>query len=108
MKHLIISIVVILALFEISSLIWSSKRQPPSAAFTKLLDSPQYRFTNPYENGYDYLLGFAADVSLDPAKVGHEIWLETTAAPGARDFNYDKPGRSEQQIQLPMEQVFPF
>jgi hypothetical protein len=59
------------------------------------LDSPQYRFTNPYENGYDYLLGFAADVSLDPAKVGHEIWLETTAAPGARDFNYDKPGRSE-------------
>ena len=90
------------------ALFWSSKRQPPSVAFTKLLDSPQNRFTNPYENGYDFLLDFAADVSLDPAKVGHEIWLETTAAPGARDFNYDKPGRSELQIQLPMEQVFPF
>jgi hypothetical protein len=59
------------------------------------LDSPQYRLTNPYENGYYYLLGFAAGASLDPAKVGYEIWLETTAVPDVRDFNYDTPGRSE-------------
>jgi len=107
MKHLIISVVIIWAFFQISSLIWSSKGQPPSATFTRLLEPPQYRLTNPYENGYFYLLGFAADASLDPAKVGHEMWLETTATQGDREFNYDKPGRSELQIQLPMEQVFP-
>ena len=107
MKHLIISLVVIWAFFQISSLIWSSKGQSPSPTFTQLLEPPQYRLTDPYENGYYYLLGFAADASLDPAKVGHEIWLETTAAPGTSELNYDKPGRSELRIQLPMEQVVP-
>jgi hypothetical protein len=97
MKHLIIGIVVLFALFELSSLIWSSTGQPPSAIFTRLLEPPQYRLTNPYENGYFYLLGFAAATSLDPAKVGHEIWLETNATPGAREFNYDIPGRLELQ-----------
>ena len=107
MKHLIISIVLLWAFFQISSLIWSSKGQPPSATFTRLLEPPQRRLTNPYENGYYYLIGFAADASLDPAKVGHEMWLETTTAPGAREFNYDKPGRSDLQIQLPIEQILP-
>jgi len=107
MKHLIISLVILWAFFQISGLIWSSKGQPSSATFTRLLKPPQYRLTNPYENGYYYLLGFAADASLDPAKVGHEMWLETTAAPGAGEFNYDKPGRSELQIQLPLEVVLP-
>jgi len=107
MKHLIISIVVIWVFFQISSLIWSSKGQSPSATFTRLLEPPQHRLTNPYENGYFYLLGYAADTSLDPAKVGHEMWLETTAAPGASGFNYDKPGRSELKIQFPLEQILP-
>jgi hypothetical protein len=107
MKHLIVSVVIIWAFFQISSLIWSSKGQPPSATFTRLLEPPQHRLLDPYQNGYYYLLGFAADTSLDPAKVGHEIWLETTAAPGTSEFNYDKPGRSELQIQFPMEQVLP-
>ena len=107
MKHLIISVVILWAFFQISSLIWSSKGQPPSATFTRLLEPPQHRLVDPYENGYFYLLGFAAAASLDPAKVGHEMWLETTAAPGASEFDYDKPGRSELQIQLPLEQVLP-
>jgi hypothetical protein len=107
MKHLIISIVIIWAFFQISSLIWSSKGQPPSATFTRLLEPPQHRLLDPYQNGYYYLLGFAAGYSLDPAKVGHEMWQETTAAPGNSEFNYDKPGRSELQIELPMEQVLP-
>ncbi len=107
MKNLIISIVILWAFFQISSLIWSSKGQSPSATFTRLLAPPPHRLLDPYENGYYYLLGFAADASLDPAKVGHEMWLETTADPGASEFNYDKPGRSELQIQLPMEQVLP-
>ena len=107
MKHLIISIIAIWAFFQISSLIWSSKGQPPSATFTRLLEPPQYRLTSPYENGYYYLLGFAADASLDPAKVGHEMWLETTPAPVANEFNYDKPGRSELQIPLPLAQDLP-
>jgi hypothetical protein len=107
MKRLIISIVVIFALFQILGLVWSSKGQSPSATFTRLLEPPQYRLTNPYENGYYYLLGFTADVSLDPAKVGHEMWLETTVGQGTREFNYNKPGRSELQIQLPIEQILP-
>jgi hypothetical protein len=105
MKHLIIGVVILTVLFALSKFIWSSKGQPPSATFTRLMESPQHRLTNPYENGYFYLLGFAAATSLDPAKVGHEIWLEATATPGASNFNYDKPGRSELQIQLPIEQV---
>src|SRR5512141_900029 len=105
MKNLIISIVILWAFFQISSFIWSSKGQPPSATFTRLMEPPPHRLTNPYENGYFYLLGFAAATSLDPAKVGHEVWLEATATPGASNFNYDKPGRSELQIQLPIEQI---
>jgi hypothetical protein len=107
MKHLIIGLFTLFALFELSSLIWNSKGQPTSATFTRLLEPPQHHLVAPYENGYFYLLGFAAAASLDPAKVGHEIWLETTADPDASNFNYDKPGRSELQIQLPMEQVLP-
>jgi hypothetical protein len=107
MKHLIISVVVLWAIFQISSLIWSSKGQPPSATFTRLLEPPPHRLTNPYENGYYYLLGFAADASLNPAKVGHEIWLETTAAPDVSEFIYDKPERSELQIEIPLEEVLP-
>jgi len=107
MKNLIISIVILWVFFQISSLIWSSKGQSPSATFTRLLAPPLHRLLDPYENGYYYLLGFAADASLDPAKVGHEMWLETTADPGASEFNYDKPGRSELRIQLPMEQILP-
>jgi hypothetical protein len=107
MKHLIIGIIIIFAFFELSSLIWTSNVRPPSPTFSRLLESPQHRLATPYENGYFYLLGFAAAASLDPAKVGHEMWLETIAAPGARDFNYAKPGRSDLQIQLPMEQIIP-
>ena len=105
MKHLIISVLILWALLALSSLIWTSRGQPSGATLTRLLEPPQQRLASPYENGYFYLLGFAAAISLDPAKVGHEIWLETTADPNAHSFNYDKPGRSELQIQLPMEQV---
>jgi len=107
MKHLIIGLVLIWAIFQLSSFIWSSKGQSPSPLFTRLLESPQYRLTNPYENGYFYLLGFAAEASLDPAKVGHEMWLEITAAHGSSEFDYAKPGRSDLQIQLPIEQILP-
>lgn len=105
MKHLIISIVVIWAFFQISSLIWSSKGQPPSTTFTRLLEPPQYRLANPYENGYYYLLGFSADIPLNPAKVGYEMWLETTAGHSAGGFDYDKPGRLGLQIERPLEEL---
>ncbi|MGH7183097.1 MAG: hypothetical protein ACREJN_14110 [Nitrospiraceae bacterium] len=107
MKYLIIGIVLIWAVFQLSSFIWSSKGQSPSPLFDRLLEPPEYSLTNPYENGYFYLLGFAAEVALDPAKVGHEMWLEITAARGSSEFDYEKPGRSELQIQLPIEQVLP-
>lgn len=35
------------------------------------------------------------------------MWLETNAAPGASEFNYDMPGRLELQIQLPVEEILP-
>ena len=107
MKHLIISVLILWAFFQISGLIWSSKGQPPSPAFTRLLEPPQQRLVDPYENGYFYLLGFASAPTLDPAKTGHEIWNETNVAPGSSEFNYDKPGRAELQIQLPVEQILP-
>ncbi len=107
MKHLIISIVAIWAFFQISSLIWSSKGQPPSPTFTRLLEPPHYRLTSPYENGYYYLLGFSAAASLDPAKVGHEMWLETIASHGTRGFDYSKPGRAELQIDRGLEEIIP-
>ena len=105
MKHLIIGGLILWAFLALSSLIWTSRGQPSGATLTRLLEPPQQHLTSPDENGYFYLLGFAAAASLDPAKVGHDIWLETTADRSARNFNYDKPGRSELQIQLPMEQV---
>ena len=105
MKHLIIGVLILWAFLALSSLLWTSKGQPPGATLTRLLEPPQQRLASPYENGYFYLLGFAAAASLDPAKVGHEIWLETTADPSARNLTHDKPGRWELQIQLPMEQV---
>ena len=107
MKHLIIGIVLLWAIFQFSSFIWSSQGQSPSPTFTRLLEPPPYRLTNPYENGYFYLLGFAAEASLDPAKVGHEMWLELTAIQDSSEFDYSQPGRSELQIQLPIEQVLP-
>ena len=105
MKHLVIALVIIWAVFQLSSYIWSSKGQSPSPLFTRLLEPPQYRLTNPSENGYFYLLGFAAEVTLDPVKVGHEMWLEITAVRSPSEFDYEKPGRSDLQIQLPTEQV---
>ena len=107
MKHLIIGVLILWAFFQISGLIWSSKGQPPSPAFTRLLEPPQQRLVDPYENGYFYLLGFASAATLDPAKTGHEIWVETNAAPSNSEFNYDKPGRAELQIQLPVERIIP-
>jgi hypothetical protein len=107
MKHLIISIVVIWAFFQLSGLIWSSKGQPPSGTFTRLLEPPQYHLTSPYENGYYYLLGFSADASLDPAKIGHEMWLETIASHGTKGFDYSKPGRLELQIDRSPEEILP-
>ena len=107
MKRLIPSIVIIWAFFQLSSFMWTSKGQPPSATLTRLLEPPQHRLVDPNENGYFYLLGFAAADSLDPAKVGHDMWLETVAAPDTSEFNYDKPGRLELHIELPMEQVVP-
>ena len=107
MKHLIIGVLILWAFVHISGLIWSSKGQPPSPAFTRLLEPPQQRLVDPYENGYFYLLGFASAATLDPAKTGHEIWIETNVAPSSNDFNYDKPGRAELQIRLPVEEILP-
>ncbi|HKP00037.1 MAG TPA: hypothetical protein VJU02_00255 [Nitrospiraceae bacterium] len=107
MKHLVIGIVLIWAIFQLSSFIWSSKGQSPSPLFSSLVEPPQYRLTNPYENGYFYLLGFAAETSLDPVKVGHEMWLEIHSAHGLSEFNYEIPGRSALQIQVPIEEVLP-
>lgn len=107
MKHLLISLVVLWAVFQMSSPIGSSKGQPPITTFTRLLEPPPHRLTSPYENGYFYLLGFAVAAALDPAKIGHAMWVETTTAPDRHEFNYSRPDRSELQIALSAEQLLP-
>ncbi len=106
MKRFILVVLVIWSLFYISSFVWSSKGQPPSPVLSRLMEPPQYRLSNPYENGYYFLLGFAADISLNPAKVGHEMWLEAVA-PGGGEFDYMKEGRLGLSIRLPIEQILP-
>jgi hypothetical protein len=107
MKYWIISVVLLWAFFQLSSFIWSSKGQPPSTTFTRLLESPEQRLLDPNKNGYFYLLGFGSATALDPAKVGYEIWRETNVTPVTSEFDYEKPGRLDLKIEVPVEEGLP-
>lgn len=107
MKHLIIGLLVVFAVFQITGLIWSSKGRQQSETLTRLVEAPPRYIVDPNQNGYLFLLGFAAAGTLDPAKVGHDIWLENQISSGDVGFNYDKSGRSDLRLVLSPDQMFP-
>ncbi len=107
MKQLIIGLLVVFAIFQITGLIWSSNGRQQSETLTRLVEAPPRFLVDPNQNGYLFLLGFAAAGTLDPAKVGHEIWLENQISSGDVGFNYDKPGRSDLRLVLSPDQMFP-
>lgn len=107
MKRLIIGLLVVFAVFQITGLIWSSKGRRQSDVVMRLVEAPPRYLVDPNQNGYLFLLGFAAAGTLEPAKVGHDIWLENHVSSGNVGFNYDKPGRSDLRLALSPNQMFP-
>ncbi len=107
MKHPLIVLAVIWGIFQISGWIFSSKGVSQQESLARLTEPPARRLADPYRNAYLYLLGFAASPSLDPAKVGYEIWVETDNPANEQAFDYEKPGRSELRIPLSLTQALP-
>lgn len=107
MRHFLITLCVIAIFIEVSGLIWSAKGDKPGETFVKLSERPGHSIENPLKNGYFLLVGFAAATNADPVQTGYGIWLEAAVQLGQRDFNYDKPGRSELRIAVPAHNVLP-
>jgi len=76
MKPFIIAAIAIWALIIVFGMILPSKDPRPDGNIVKLLGQPHKSIENPYHNGYFYLFGLTAAASLDPAKVGYEMWVE--------------------------------
>lgn len=107
MKHLIIGLLIVFALFQLFGLVWSASGPRHSETLSRLMEAPPRNLLDPNHNGYLYLLGFAAGSSLDPVKIGYEIWVENQHPSGSAAFNYDKPGRSDLRLALSPDQAFP-
>ncbi len=107
MKNFIIGIAIAAVFLEVSGLIWSSKSDNPTEAFLRLSEAPERRLSNPLENGYFLLLGFPAAASADPVHIGYDIWLESNSKPTERFFNYDKAGRTDLRLPVPVDEAFP-
>lgn len=107
MKHLVIGLLIVFALFQLFGMVWTASGPRHNETFSRLIEAPPRTLVEPNQNGYLYLLGFAAAGSLDPGKVGYEIWVENQHASGGAGLNYDKPGRSELRIALSPDQAFP-
>ena len=107
MRNLFVSLCLVALFLEISGLIWSSDKAKPNATFLKLSEPPARTIENPLENGYFLLLGFAASSGLHPVQVGYDIWLESDTNLSQREFDLDKPGRSELRIPVALDHVVP-
>ncbi len=107
MKHLIIGLLIMFAVYQLTEIIWSSKGHQQNETLARLIEAPPHYLLDPNQNGYLFLLGFAAAGTLDPAKVGHDIWLENHIASNGSGFNYDKPGRSDLRLAVSPDQMFP-
>ena len=105
MRNLLISLCIIGLFLEISGLIWSSEREKPNETFLKLSEPPARSIENPLENGYFLLLGFASSPGSHPVQVGYDIWLESDIRLNQREFDFDKPGRSELRIPVALDHV---
>ncbi|MGH7208903.1 MAG: hypothetical protein ACREIL_05910, partial [Nitrospiraceae bacterium] len=93
---LIVGIGLLILGADISRTIFTDEE--PDEALTTLMEVPHRTIMTAKTNGYLFLLGFAADPSLDPAQTGHEMWLEVQSDPGNRFFDYNKEKRSELRV----------
>lgn len=107
MKHLIIALATLWILFQVTSLIGLSNNPSGVSPLAHLIEPPAVHLTDPYRNAYFFLLGLTSSPTLDPGKVGYEIWVEARETSGGRRFDYDKPGRLDLQVALPLGQAFP-
>ncbi len=107
MRNVIIGLCIVGLFFEVSGLIWSSKKDKPSETFLKLTDPLTHAIENPLENGYFLLLGLASASGANPVQTGYEIWLESEAQQAQHGFDFDKPGRSDLRIPVGTDQVLP-
>ncbi len=107
MRNLILSLCIVALFLEISGLIWSSDKEKPNETFLKLSEPPARFIENPLENGYFLLLGFVSSSNSHPVQVGYDIWLESDTKLNQRDFDLDKPGRSDLRIPIALDQVVP-
>jgi len=107
MKHLLIALATLWILFQVTSMIGLSNNPSGVTPLAHLAEPPAVRLTDPYRNAYFFLLGLASSPTLDPGKVGYEIWVEARETADGRRFNYDKPERLDLQVSRPLGQAFP-
>ncbi|BFU97135.1 MAG: protein of unknown function [Nitrospira sp.] len=107
MKHLIIALATLWILFQVTSLIGLSNNPSGITPLARLAEPPAVHLTDPYRNAYFFLLGLTSSATLDPGKVGYEMWVEARETSDGRRFDYDKPGRLDLQVALPLGQAFP-
>lgn len=107
MRNFLISLCVLAIFMEVSGLIWSAKSDKASDTFVKLTERPGRTIEHPLKNGYFLLVGFTAAAHVDPIQTGYDMWLEIESHRGRRDFNYEKPGRSELRVSIPAQDALP-
>ncbi len=108
MKHLLLTVVALFALYQLFGWIGSLKTGEQEQRLARMVESPPHAITDPFRNGYFHLMGFIASPSLDPAKVGYEIWVETSASSETFRYDYEKPGRADLHIPLSLAQATPW
>ncbi|HEU4685705.1 MAG TPA: hypothetical protein VFS39_14450 [Nitrospira sp.] len=107
MKHLILLFAGLWLILEVTAFIRFPKHGAMSPSLARLADAPPHRVIEPYRNAYFFLIGFAAGPSFEPAQVGYEIWVESRDTAAGTRFDYDKPGRFDLHVTLPLRQTVP-
>ena len=99
MKYLIVVLLAVWGFVQLTTFFFNPKSDPTSATLIQFAEAPTHRLSDPYRNGYFYLLGLLAASSQDPAKVGYDMWVENREASRRDSFNYAKAGRAEYRLQ---------
>jgi hypothetical protein len=107
MRNFIISLVVIVVLWQVSGLLGSSRQERPGETLARLMTPPARSVHSPIENGYFMLVGMTALTGTNPTQTGYDMWLESNGSQGQREFDFDKPGRSELRIPVAPDELFP-
>ncbi len=88
MRKVFIGICLLILFLEISGLIYFRTTEEPSAALLALQEQPEWILSDPRQNGYFLLLGFAAPTTVKPLTAGYDMWFDTTLDPGQTPFDY--------------------